>query len=754
MCIHCKKAGVIDAVATTFDGVKAIRQAVADYKRHISTTSKKALKENKDYGDDTGAKKAEKSIAVMNDVSEKFIATLAQDSWTAKTELRNLFRKSPNWNEELQAIILKGTCTPEPNYNNIERWIQQILYPLAEKGEHDKRRDALTASKFFTEKDYRNKYIDALNKVAPKAYREGKKITRVFKAFCDAIGITDETKGSKFQELFAKITDELLAKEYEFQLYISINPAHFLTMSNPKYDERGDTMISCHSFNSTEYTYNCGCSGYARDKYTFIAFTAKNSETLNDRKTSRQIFAYKPNNGLLLQSRMYTTKSGEDYGGVDEDTAEGKAYLELIQREISELEKASPIWETCKYTHNKFDVDIKAGKGFGGYPDWLKISYCANISIRFDCKDNFTAFGGTDNEFEIGTYGLCIKCGKKISSGLYCDACAGRCGHCGRTLEGEGHEVYERDGNRTAVCDSCFNEYYSLCPNCGEYHYHYNFTYTGEDLAVCRNCLENNFVRCQDCGRYYLKEHVQEITDIHGEKIIACDNCCSSGHCERRVSCDYCGSRFPVAELIAAPDGNRCCQDCFEDRYRRCDHCGEIHSLYDMTRAVNCNGEIIYLCEHCAESSKYETCEECGRLAPAGTLIEVSDHSCVCEDCLDNHYTQCEICGEYEYNGNLNEAEDSNGDTIYICDNCRDENYITCDHCERLIHADDANYISDDIAVCEDCLCNHYSYCAECDNYYPNDEVYTAINADGEEIGICETCAENHTCENQEGETV
>ena len=73
MCIHCKKAGVIDAVATTFDGVKAIRQAVADYKRHISTTSKKALKENKDYGDDTGAKKAEKSIAVMNDVSEKFI---------------------------------------------------------------------------------------------------------------------------------------------------------------------------------------------------------------------------------------------------------------------------------------------------------------------------------------------------------------------------------------------------------------------------------------------------------------------------------------------------------------------------------------------------------------------------------------------------------------------------------------------------------------------------------------------------------
>ena len=729
-----------------FDGAKAIRQAVEDYSRHISTTSKKALKENEEHGNNTGTKNAEKAIAVMNDISEEFITTLAQDSWAAKTELRNLFRKSPNWNEELQAIVLKGTCTPEPNYRRIETWIWKILSPLEEKGEYDKRRDALTASKFFIEPEYRSRHIDALNKVAPKAYREGKKITRIFKAFCDAIGITDETKGSKFQELFAKITDELLAKEYEFQLYISINPAHFLTMSNPKYDGRGDTMVSCHSFNSTEYIYNCGCTGYARDEYTFIAFTAsddKNPETLNNRKTSRQIFVYKPNSGCLLQSRMYTTKSGESYGGVNEDTAEGKAYRAIIQREISELEKASPIWETDTYTYNKFSVRIGTGKGFGGYADWSQISGCAKISVRFDCKDKLSDFDcAPDKKLKVGTYGLCIKCGKTISHGLYCDHCAGRCEHCGRKIApGVEHEVYDSDGNRITVCDHCFEVYYRRCEICGEYHHKSNITVTGDGFEVCRDCLENNFKRCEDCGEYYRKGRVQETVDIHGEKIFACDICRNSGHCERGTDCDCCGRRFPAGELTLTADGDSVCQECLESRYGLCDHCGEIHALGGITREATCDGEIIYLCDHCAESGKYETCDDCGRLAPAGTLIDIGGGSRVCQHCLDHNYTQCADCGEYCENENLHEVEDRYGDTIYICDSCA-EHYVTCDYCGQLIYTGNATYISDYVAVCENCLDRHYNYCEECGEYYPVEDVRYAINRNGDQISICDCCAE------------
>ena len=64
----------------------------------------------------------------------------------------------------------------------------------------------------------------------------------------------------------------------------------FLTMSNPKGDKRGCTLTSCHSLNSTEYGYNNGCSGYARDNYSIITFVAadpNNPETLNNRKTMR-----------------------------------------------------------------------------------------------------------------------------------------------------------------------------------------------------------------------------------------------------------------------------------------------------------------------------------------------------------------------------------------------------------------------------------------------------------------------------------
>lgn len=100
---------------------------------------------------------------------------------------------------------------------------------------------------------------------------------------------------------------KLSAKQIGLKLFVSVNPAHFITMSNPKRDSRGATLTSCHSFNSTEYDYNNGCTGYARDETSFIVFTVADPtdpETLNNRKTTRQVFAYRPGSGLLLQSRM------------------------------------------------------------------------------------------------------------------------------------------------------------------------------------------------------------------------------------------------------------------------------------------------------------------------------------------------------------------------------------------------------------------------------------------------------------------
>ena len=137
--------------------------------------------------------------------------------------------------------------------------------------DYDKLCKINSAVRFFTNpEDDPEEYIKALTELAPKAYAPKKKLSRVFRALCDALGITDNTAGSDFQRLFAQIADELATRPETFQLFVSLNPAHWLTMSNPKEDLRGSTMVSCHSFNSTEYSFNCGCTGYARDTTSFI----------------------------------------------------------------------------------------------------------------------------------------------------------------------------------------------------------------------------------------------------------------------------------------------------------------------------------------------------------------------------------------------------------------------------------------------------------------------------------------------------
>ena len=268
-------------------------------------------------------------------------------------------------------------------------------------------------------------------------------------------------------------------------------------MSNPKEDERGSTMVSCHSFNSTEYSYNCGCTGYARDKTSFIVFTAsdpKNPETLNNRKTSRQIFAYKPNNGLLLQSRMYTTKSNDSDGGINGVSEDSKLYLSMIQQEIAALENAPNRWQTFPYVGNGF-VNIFTGIGFGGYPDWNYSYMGAQISLRKDKESSY-------EPFKIGTYGLCVQCACQISVDLYCTDCindhSATCDDCGEHCDSV-IGVYDRYGDYIHVCQDCLDANYLRCYHCDEF-YDEETVYEVDGEFVCRNCLEDHYTQCHRCG--------------------------------------------------------------------------------------------------------------------------------------------------------------------------------------------------------------------------------------------------------------
>lgn len=370
---------------------KNIEQAIADYKRHTH------------------------SAEILNDVTDKFIKRLAKDSSYAKQGLRELFSQEATWIPELDAFTLDGTKLSKMDHTRVLNLTHKLLRNKVETSSIDTARKILAAVYYFNypneDSPLRDASISAINELVPKAYTQGKKPSYVLRDFCTALGIANEKEDSESQKLYTQLFDELSENETEFKLFVSINPAHFLTMSNPKGDVRGESMISCHSLNSTEYDYNNGCTGLARDETSFIVFTVDdpdNAESLNNRKTSSQIFAYKPGNGVLLQSKMYDTS--DDTLGI---TGESKIYLDMIQKEIARLEKAPNVWETGRSTSPEYFRLIETDKDFGGYRDWNYRRNECTISVREDHKDDH-------KPIPIGKSGLCLHCGEEISYGLFC----------------------------------------------------------------------------------------------------------------------------------------------------------------------------------------------------------------------------------------------------------------------------------------------------------------------------------------------
>ena len=544
---------------------KNIWQAIKDYRAHTS------------------------QVEVLNDITDNFVDILAKDNFYAKCELRELFRKSPAWDENLQSIIINGTRTHNPDYTLIQELAYQILNPVKYDLDYDKRKYLNNAILFFSRPDDDpTEYIAAIKELAPKAYAPKKKPSRIFKSLCNALGISNDNAGSEFQKLYAQFADELTTRKIDFKLYMSINPAHFLTMSNPKSDKRGNMMTSCHSFNSTEYIYNCGCTGYARDNYTFIVFTVadpNNPETLNNRKTTRQLFMYRPNNGLLLQSRLYNT-----YGGTSGAQEESKLYRDLIQREISELESVPNLWKTYPYVENKY-VNFETGEGFGGYPDWIYKSFDAKISIRSDHAEDYETF-------KIGTYGLCVSCGCEIEKGLYCWDCKEHeiCDDCEEYCD-ETYPVHNGRGDIIYVCEHCRDNDYGYCDDCDEYYPVDDMTCLANGNHVCSICLEN-YSSCDDCEEYYRNDDIYIAVDEDGEEIQICEDCRDNSY----IVCDDCGRYVHRDDAISAYDdrGNSItiCPDCRNNYYEECEHCEKVYHENVMEDG---------LCSNCRNDEEVES---------------------------------------------------------------------------------------------------------------------------------------------------
>ena len=66
----------------------------------------------------------------IENASDNFVKRLAKDAARAKEPLRAMMRKSPAWDEALDALIINGNRTHEPDYEKIETWLGKLFCPI------------------------------------------------------------------------------------------------------------------------------------------------------------------------------------------------------------------------------------------------------------------------------------------------------------------------------------------------------------------------------------------------------------------------------------------------------------------------------------------------------------------------------------------------------------------------------------------------------------------------------------------------
>lgn len=138
------------------------------------------------------------------------------------------------------------------------------------------------------------------------------------------------------------------------------------------------------------------------------------------------------------------------------------------------------------------------------------------------------------------------------------------------------------------------------------------------------------------------------------------------------------------------------------------------------------------------------TCDCCGAEHAADELTETADGEQVCEECLDNYYSQCDRCGEWV---STDELEPVYRDEVrqplegLWCPSCIEEHAQTCDECGQhfIMTYIDGLYSQAHgcrVNICMNCSDGRYEVCEECGEVVDID--YATFVDD---MWYCEACA-------------
>lgn len=179
---------------------------------------------------------------------------------------------------------------------------------------------------------------------------------------------------------------------------------------------------------------------------------------------------------------------------------------------------------------------------------------------------NYETFGNLKFNETDGTY-------KSISCDN-CDSIKGPFKHVGRNT----------------YCQSCFDEYYTMCVRCKET-ISINNAISDDEHYYCNVCFYEIYSLCERCGETMGKD---EAIPINKDLEYWCENCAE----KNAIECDSCEEYYTLNKLHKVYNENNqtkfVCSDCYEKN--NIEICIGCHQFYDynlkMRRCKNCKPEL------------------------------------------------------------------------------------------------------------------------------------------------------------------
>jgi hypothetical protein len=223
----------------------------------------------------------------------------------AKSELMNLLRLHPDWNEDAKAVVIEfkeGRGIERDVVDEITFMMMEIAIDQVAPQSFDYFRIAFEAAV--------SEYSHTLSEGALATIREhaqikcatGEKTSRIIGKICRKYGLDQH---ERYNNIFAQLSDALNPIQMPRTAVLSVHPCDFLEMSS-----KSNTWTSCH--NLSDGLYQGGTLSYMIDPVSMIFFTVDPDVTecfYRAPRRTRQMFFYK--DSCLFQSRLYPNGSDE-----------------------------------------------------------------------------------------------------------------------------------------------------------------------------------------------------------------------------------------------------------------------------------------------------------------------------------------------------------------------------------------------------------------------------------------------------------